>query len=100
MRLLRALRRAWKSSALPATLEYQLLVVYLILEVLREFGHFRYFRDFEVETIGLKETSRFCSDEKYGPRLGDTVLDWEVSDAMATLAGAEYWDNDVAVAII
>ncbi|XLR61439.1 hypothetical protein S83_012111, partial [Arachis hypogaea] len=57
--------------------EYQLLVVYLILEVLREFGHFRYFRDFEVETIGLKETSRFCSDEKYGPRLGDTVLDWE-----------------------
>ncbi|XLR58559.1 hypothetical protein HN51_012936 [Arachis hypogaea] len=60
----------------------------------------KYFRDFEVETIGLKETSRFCSDEKYGARLGDIVLDWEVSDAMATLAGAEYWDNDVAVAII
>ncbi|XP_073224309.1 NAD-dependent protein deacetylase SRT1 isoform X3 [Cicer arietinum] len=36
-----------------------------------------YFRDFEVETIGLKETSRRCSDEKCGTRLKDTVLDWE-----------------------
>ncbi|XP_020990638.1 NAD-dependent protein deacetylase SRT1 isoform X1 [Arachis duranensis] len=36
-----------------------------------------YFRDFEVETIGLKETSRRCSDEKCGGRLRDTVLDWE-----------------------
>nr|XP_029145929.1 NAD-dependent protein deacetylase SRT1 isoform X3 [Arachis hypogaea] len=36
-----------------------------------------YFRDFEVETIGLKETSRRCSDEKCGARLKDTVLDWE-----------------------
>lgn len=38
----------------------------------------RYFRDFEVETIGLKETSRRCSDAKCGARLKDTVLDWEV----------------------
>ncbi|XP_050220215.1 NAD-dependent protein deacetylase SRT1 [Mercurialis annua] len=39
-----------------------------------------YFRDFEVETIGLKETSRRCSDTKCGAKLKDTVLDWE--DAM------------------
>ncbi|KAH9804214.1 NAD-dependent protein deacetylase SRT1 [Citrus sinensis] len=36
-----------------------------------------YFRDFEVETIGLKETSRRCSDLKCGAKLRDTVLDWE-----------------------
>ncbi|XP_015900391.3 NAD-dependent protein deacetylase SRT1 isoform X2 [Ziziphus jujuba] len=36
-----------------------------------------YLRDFEVETIGLKETSRRCSDNKCGARLKDTVLDWE-----------------------
>ncbi|KAK8490523.1 hypothetical protein V6N13_031695 [Hibiscus sabdariffa] len=36
-----------------------------------------YLRDFEVETIGLKETSRRCSDEKCGAKLRDTVLDWE-----------------------
>ncbi|KAK8983351.1 hypothetical protein V6N11_073771 [Hibiscus sabdariffa] len=38
-----------------------------------------YLRDFEVETIGLKETSRRCSDEKCGAKLRDTVLDWEHS---------------------
>ncbi|CAI0374096.1 unnamed protein product [Linum tenue] len=36
-----------------------------------------YLRDFEVETIGLKETSRRCSDLKCGAKLKDTVLDWE-----------------------
>ncbi|ESQ42870.1 hypothetical protein EUTSA_v10013461mg [Eutrema salsugineum] len=36
-----------------------------------------YLRDFEVETIGLKETSRKCSNEKCGAKLKDTVLDWE-----------------------
>ncbi|KDP39268.1 hypothetical protein JCGZ_01025 [Jatropha curcas] len=36
-----------------------------------------YLRDFEVETIGLKETSRRCSDVKCGSKLRDTVLDWE-----------------------
>ncbi|TQD80325.1 hypothetical protein C1H46_034123 [Malus baccata] len=36
-----------------------------------------YLRDFEVETIGLKETSRRCSDENCRARLKDTVLDWE-----------------------
>ncbi|XWS27719.1 hypothetical protein CRYUN_Cryun25bG0004900 [Craigia yunnanensis] len=36
-----------------------------------------YLRDFEVETVGLKETSRRCSDEKCGAKLRDTVLDWE-----------------------
>lgn len=39
----------------------------------------RYLRDFEVETIGLKETSRRCSVEKCGAKLKDTVLDWEVN---------------------
>lgn len=36
-----------------------------------------YLRDFEVETIGMKETSRRCSDAKCGAKLKDTVLDWE-----------------------
>lgn len=31
-----------------------------------------------METIGLKETSRRCSDKKCGAKLKDTVLDWEV----------------------
>ncbi|KAK9077410.1 hypothetical protein SSX86_005747 [Deinandra increscens subsp. villosa] len=35
-----------------------------------------YVRDFEVETIGLKETSRRC-DPKCGAKLRDSVLDWE-----------------------
>ncbi|KAL8264463.1 hypothetical protein R6Q59_022593 [Mikania micrantha] len=35
-----------------------------------------YLRDFEVETIGLKETSRRC-DPKCGAKLRDSVLDWE-----------------------
>ncbi|XP_076903188.1 NAD-dependent protein deacetylase SRT1-like, partial [Bidens hawaiensis] len=37
----------------------------------------RYLRDFEVETIGLKETSRRCCDPKCGAKLKDSVLDWE-----------------------
>lgn len=36
-----------------------------------------YFRDFEVETIGLKETSRRCTGFNCGAKLKDTVLDWE-----------------------
>ncbi|XP_031492992.1 NAD-dependent protein deacetylase SRT1-like isoform X1 [Nymphaea colorata] len=36
-----------------------------------------YIRDFEVETIGMKETSRRCSVPKCGGKLKDTVLDWE-----------------------
>ncbi|CAK9151862.1 unnamed protein product [Ilex paraguariensis] len=36
-----------------------------------------YLRDFEVETIGTKETMRRCSDMKCGAKLKDTVLDWE-----------------------
>ncbi|XP_059661261.1 NAD-dependent protein deacetylase SRT1-like isoform X1 [Cornus florida] len=36
-----------------------------------------YLRDFEVETIGMKETSRRCSDLKCAVKLKDTVLDWE-----------------------
>ncbi|KAH9287639.1 hypothetical protein KI387_031756, partial [Taxus chinensis] len=36
-----------------------------------------YVRDFEVETIGLKETGRRCSDLNCGGKLKDTVLDWE-----------------------
>ncbi|CDP20179.1 unnamed protein product [Coffea canephora] len=36
-----------------------------------------YLRDFEVETIGMKETPRRCSDIKCGAKLRDTVLDWE-----------------------
>ncbi|XP_038973347.1 NAD-dependent protein deacetylase SRT1 isoform X2 [Phoenix dactylifera] len=36
-----------------------------------------YLRDFEVETIGMKETPRRCADTKCGAKLKDTVLDWE-----------------------
>lgn len=36
-------------------------------------------RDFEIETIGLKETARRCSKVGCGARLKDTVLDWEVT---------------------
>ncbi|XP_058115229.1 NAD-dependent protein deacetylase SRT1-like isoform X2 [Magnolia sinica] len=36
-----------------------------------------YVRDFEVETIGMKETTRRCSGRNCGAKLKDTVLDWE-----------------------
>ncbi|KAK1310380.1 NAD-dependent protein deacetylase SRT1 [Acorus calamus] len=36
-----------------------------------------YVRDFEVETIGMKETARRCSDLKCRAKLKDSVLDWE-----------------------
>ncbi|VFQ82494.1 unnamed protein product [Cuscuta campestris] len=36
-----------------------------------------YMRDFEVETIGLKETTRNCTKVGCSARLRDTVLDWE-----------------------
>ncbi|KAF8740830.1 hypothetical protein HU200_013710 [Digitaria exilis] len=36
-----------------------------------------YLRDFEIETIGLKDTPRRCSGKNCGARLKDTVLDWE-----------------------
>ncbi|CAN6479793.1 unnamed protein product [Victoria cruziana] len=36
-----------------------------------------YIRDFEIETIGMKETPRRCSVPKCGGKLKDTVLDWE-----------------------
>lgn len=43
------------------------------------FSVWRYLRDFEIETIGLKDTPRRCSDKNCGARLKDTVLDWDVS---------------------
>ncbi|KAG0466665.1 hypothetical protein HPP92_018245 [Vanilla planifolia] len=36
-----------------------------------------YLRDFEVETIGMKLTSRQCSNVDCQAKLRDTVLDWE-----------------------
>ncbi|CAH1444673.1 unnamed protein product [Lactuca virosa] len=36
-----------------------------------------YLRDFELESVGLKETSRRCIDAKCGAKLRDSVLDWE-----------------------
>uniref|UniRef100_A0A7N0RE59 NAD-dependent protein deacetylase SRT1 n=2 Tax=Kalanchoe fedtschenkoi TaxID=63787 RepID=A0A7N0RE59_KALFE len=36
-----------------------------------------YLRDFEIETIGLKKTSRHCSKPDCGAKLRDTVLDWQ-----------------------
>ncbi|EPS69126.1 hypothetical protein M569_05639, partial [Genlisea aurea] len=41
-----------------------------------------YLRDFEIETIGLKETGRRCSKAGCGAKLRDSVLDWE--DALPT----------------
>ncbi|XP_057949154.1 NAD-dependent protein deacetylase SRT1 isoform X2 [Malania oleifera] len=46
------------------------------MEICRSCG-VEYLRDFEVETIGLKETSRRCSNADCGAKLRDTVLDWE-----------------------
>ncbi|XP_076897588.1 NAD-dependent protein deacetylase SRT1-like [Bidens hawaiensis] len=37
-----------------------------------------YFRDFEVESVGLKVTPRRCSNVDCDAKLKDTVLDWEV----------------------
>ncbi|KAI3820459.1 hypothetical protein L1987_08006 [Smallanthus sonchifolius] len=36
-----------------------------------------YFRDFEIESVGLKETPRRCSNADCDVKLKDTVLDWE-----------------------
>nr|CAB3495004.1 unnamed protein product [Digitaria exilis] len=44
-----------------------------------------YLRDFEIETIGLKDTPRRCSGKNCGARLKDTVLDWEVSTTSSTV---------------
>ncbi|KAM7503783.1 hypothetical protein LguiB_002687 [Lonicera macranthoides] len=48
-----------------------------------------YVRDFEVETIGMKETSRRCSDAKCGAKLKDTVLDWEDALPLKEMNAAE-----------
>lgn len=37
-----------------------------------------YIRDFEIETIGMKETPRRCTQLNCGSKLNDTVLDWDV----------------------
>ncbi|CAI9755023.1 unnamed protein product [Fraxinus pennsylvanica] len=42
--------------------------------------------DFEVETIGLKDTSRNCSKAGCSSKLRDTVLDWE--DALPKVDGS------------
>ncbi|KMZ61493.1 NAD-dependent deacetylase 1 [Zostera marina] len=36
-----------------------------------------YIRDFEIETIGMKETPRRCTQLNCGSKLNDTVLDWD-----------------------
>ncbi|GJN27942.1 hypothetical protein PR202_gb16010 [Eleusine coracana subsp. coracana] len=58
--------------------------VELCIAILLKIGFYNaeYLRDFEIETIGLKDTPRRCSDKKCGARLKDTVLDWE--DALPT----------------
>ncbi|XP_071730063.1 NAD-dependent protein deacetylase SRT1-like [Rutidosis leptorrhynchoides] len=48
-----------------------------------------YLRDFEVETVGLKETSRRCCDPKCGAKLRDSVLDWEDELPPAEMNAAE-----------
>ncbi|KAG9159966.1 hypothetical protein Leryth_005710 [Lithospermum erythrorhizon] len=48
-----------------------------------------YTRDFEVETIGLKETSRKCSSAHCGKKLRDTVLDWEDALPVKEMNAAE-----------
>lgn len=51
---------------------------WLLIRVYLWIDPWRYMRDFEIETIGLKETARRCSKVGCGARLRDTVLDWEV----------------------
>ncbi|KAH6778612.1 sirtuin 1 [Perilla frutescens var. frutescens] len=46
------------------------------MEVCRSCGA-EYLRDFEIETIGLKDTTRRCPKAGCGAKLRDTVLDWE-----------------------
>jgi mono-ADP-ribosyltransferase sirtuin 6 len=49
----------------------------------------RYFRDFEVETLGCKPTGRRCSDPECGAKLIDTIVDWEEALPPADLKLAE-----------
>ncbi|CAM0907738.1 unnamed protein product [Alopecurus aequalis] len=48
-----------------------------------------YLRDFEIETIGLKDTPRRCTDKNCGARLKDTVLDWEDALPLEEMNSAE-----------
>ncbi|KAI8009737.1 NAD-dependent protein deacetylase SRT1 [Camellia lanceoleosa] len=52
-------------------------MTHMALVELEKAGFLKYLRDFEVETIGLKKTSRSSSDVKCGEKLKDIVLDWE-----------------------
>ncbi|KAK9285026.1 hypothetical protein L1049_024208 [Liquidambar formosana] len=52
-------------------------MTHMALVELEKAGILKYLRYFEVETIGMKKTSRRCSDVKCHARLKDTVLDWE-----------------------
>lgn len=52
---------------------------WLLISLFLWIDPWRYMRDFEIETIGLKETARRCSKVGCGARLKDTVLDWEVT---------------------
>ncbi|KAI4321721.1 hypothetical protein MLD38_035069 [Melastoma candidum] len=48
-----------------------------------------YVRDFELETIGLKETSRHCAKANCKRKLRDTVLDWEDALPQREMSSAE-----------
>ncbi|XP_057949172.1 NAD-dependent protein deacetylase SRT1 isoform X4 [Malania oleifera] len=66
------------------------------MEICRSCG-VEYLRDFEVETIGLKETSRRCSNADCGAKLRDTVLDWEFADYSCMQPASEispWWGKD------
>lgn len=52
-----------------------------------------------METIGLKETSRRCSNENCGAKLRDTVLDWEVLFFVETSTGFQLGMNVFCISV-
>lgn len=60
------------------------------------FSVWRYLRDFEIETIGLKDTPRRCSDKNCGARLKDTVLDWDVSTCTFYMLSYKFFYRNIS----
>lgn len=58
-----------------------------------------YIRDFEVETVGFKETGRLCTQDGCTGRLQDHVLDWEDALPEDELQTSEQCARDADLAI-
>ena len=60
---------------------------------------FRYVRDFELETVGLKSTGRRCPVPGCEGRLKDSVLDWEDALPVDELAAADRHSKEADLAL-